>query len=232
MAANNVNNPVTNSLSLAEELLEKCKEVANGKTMTQAGISGDWMETYARIAERADREQRFGLTRYPFESGAAASALIGGFFDNEDWTLRRKLAKQQSMFSVAEHEAKYVNAAGYWSAMHHVAYAMRQEAFDAGKKDDAEKFDAWAYIFVRYSLRVLGLRAEFYRMASKDPMHAKLLLPRLERRGEVAMADDIDEVLEKVESHLSSQMFKAVATLKASNATKRAGKKGAAADDN
>lgn len=134
--------PVINSLSLAEELLEKCKEVSGGKTMTQAGISGDWMETYARIAERADREQRFGLTRYPFEAGAATSAFDGGFFDNEDWTLRRKLSKQPSMFSVAEHEAKYVNSAGYWSAMHHVAYALRQEAFEAEKKEEAEMFDA------------------------------------------------------------------------------------------
>ena len=69
-------------------------------------------------------------------------------------------------------------------------------------------------------------------MASKNPMHAKLVLPSIERRGEVAMADDLDEVLATMESHLSSQMFKAVATLKASNATKRAGKKGGAADEN
>lgn len=46
------------------------------------------------------------------------------------------------------------------------------------------------------------------------------------------MTDYLDEVLTTMESHLSSQMFKAVATLKASNATKRAGKKGGAADEN
>lgn len=176
-------NTVANTLSLAEELLEKCKEVSGRKTMIQAGVSGDWMETYAQIVERADREQRFGLTRYPIEAGAATSAFTGGFFDNEEWTLRRKFSKQQSMFSVVEHEAKYVNAAGYWSAMHNVAYALRQENFDAGKKEEAEKFDVWVYIFVRYSLRVLDLLTEFYRMASKDPMHAKLVLPSLERRG-------------------------------------------------
>ena len=64
--------------------------------MTQAGISGDWLEAYARVAERTDRENRYGLTRYPFESGSAASALVRGFFDNEEWTLRRKLSKQQN----------------------------------------------------------------------------------------------------------------------------------------
>ena len=238
MAAPSTNasaNPVYNSKSLAEELLEKCKKVSDGSSISDAGITAEWMQSYAKIAERADRDQRFGLTRYPFQAGDSASAFIGGFFDNEEWPLRRKLAKQQSMFPVAEHEAKYINAAGYWSVLHHVAYELRQEAFESANKAEAEMFDAWAFVAVRYSLRVLGLRAEFYRMAAKDPMYAKLVLPSLERRGETAMADDLDDPLAKLESHLSSQMFKAVATLKASNATKRAGstkKKGGAADDN
>lgn len=229
------NNPVFNSKSLAEDLLDKCKQVSSGKSVSEAGITADWMESYARIAERADREQRFGLSRYPFQAGDAASAFIGGFFDNEEWPLRRQLSKQQSMYPVAEHEAKYINAAGYWSVLHHVAYELRQEAFEAGKKDDAEKFDAWSFVAVRYSLRVLGLRAEFYRMAARDPMYAKLVLQTLERRSETAMADDLDGPLATLESHLSTQMFKAVATLKASNATKRSGKakgKGGSAEDN
>ena len=229
---NNGGNPVLNSKKLADELLDKSKKVAAGKSMTEAGIDTKWIEAYARIAERADREQRYGLSRYPFQAGSSVSAFIGGFFDNKEWPLRCQLSKQQSMFSVAEHEAKYINAAGYWSAMHHTAYQMRQEAFDAGKKDDAEMFDAWAYVSVRYSLRVLGLRAKFYRMASKDPMYAKLVLPTLERRGETAMADDLDDPLATLDSHLSSQMFKAVATLKASNATKRSKEKGGGAADN
>lgn len=109
---------------------------------------------------------------------------------------------------------------------------MCQEVFEAGRKEEAEKFDAWAYIAVRYNLRVLGLRAEFYRMAAKDPMYAKLVLPSLERRGETAMADDLDDPLATLESHLSTQMFKAVSTLKVSNETKRAKGRGGPADDN
>lgn len=231
-ASPSTSNPVINSKALAEELLERCKQVAKGKTLGEAGITADWVESYAKIAERADREQRYGLSRYPFQAGNAVSAFIGGFFDNDDWPLKRKLAKQQSMYAVAEHEAKYINSAGYWSALHHVAYQMRQEAFEKDNKEEAEKYDAWAYVAVRYSLRVLGLRAEFYRMAAKDPMYAKLVLPSLERRGETAMADDLDDSLATLESHLSTQMFKAVATLKASNETKRAKGKGGAADGN
>lgn len=60
-------------------------------------------------------------------------------------------------------------------------------------------------------------------MAAKDRMYAKLVLPTLELRGETAMADDLDDPFTTLESHFSSQTFKAVATLKASNAKKRAG---------
>lgn len=72
-------------------------------------------------------------------------------------------------------------------------------------------------------------------MVAKDLMYAKIFVPSLERRGETAMADNLDEHLATLESHLSSQMFKAVATLKESNATKRAGnakRKGGAAAEN
>ena len=72
----------------------------------------------------------------------------GGFFDNEDCPLRRKLARQQRMYAVAKNELKYINAAGYWSVLHNFAYDLRQEAFLAGNKDEAEKFDALAFVAV------------------------------------------------------------------------------------
>lgn len=59
------------------------------------------MRSYAKSAVRADHEKRFGLTRYPFQAWNAASAFVGGFFDNGDWPLRRKVAKQQSRSLVA-----------------------------------------------------------------------------------------------------------------------------------
>lgn len=192
-----------------------------------------WMEAFGKIAERVDQEQRWKISRYPFQSGGAASAFIGGFFDNEEWPLRRRMAKHQSLFATAEHEAKYINAAGYWAMIVEKAMQMRQDALkDPAEEAEAWRFDAWAYVANRYSLRVLGLRAEFYRMAAKDPNHAKMVLPLLERRGDLAMADNLDEALSTLDSHVLTQMMKAVATLKASNATKRAKGKGGAAEDN
>ena len=77
---------------------------------------------------------------------------------------------------------------------------------------EVPRFDAWSYGENRYALRVLGLRAEFYRNAAKDPTHAERLLPILERRGDVAMADNLNYALASYESHTSTQMFKAVET--------------------
>lgn len=92
-APSNVN-PVFNAKSRAEDLVERCKQVAKGKFLSEAGISANLIESYAKIAERADREQRFGLSRYPFQAGDGVSAFIGGFFNNENWPLKLKLAKQ------------------------------------------------------------------------------------------------------------------------------------------
>lgn len=76
----------------------------------------------------------------------------------------------------------------------------------------------------------MGLRTEFYKMVSRDPTYAKLIMPSLEQRNDVAAADDLSEPLEKLDSHMATQLMKAVANLSASNATKRAGRGSAAAE--
>lgn len=100
------------------------------------------------------------------------------------------------------------------------------------KHNDAKRFDVWALIAVRYSLRVLGLRAEFCKLASEDPTYAKLVLPALERRGDVAASDDLNKPLGNLESHMTTQLMKSMATLSASNATKLAQGRGGPADNN
>lgn len=135
--------PVFALKSPAEDLLDKCKSVSSGKkSVAEAGITAEWMEPYEQVAEREDHEQRFCFSCYPFQAGNAASAFIGGFFDIEEWQIRRQLSKQQIMYSLAENEAKYINAAGYWCVLHHVPFELRQEVFVAGKKENAKKFDA------------------------------------------------------------------------------------------
>lgn len=151
------------------------------------------------------------------------SAFFGGFFEHRDWPIRRALGAHESMRAVIDYEAKYVNVAGYWCTFNQAAIGLRQEASKEGNNDLAGQYDVWSIIAVRYSLRVLGIRTQFYRMAAVDPVYAKMILPALERRAEVPASDDLDESLLKLEGHMNNQLMKAVATLSASNATRRAG---------
>ena len=68
-------------------------------------------------------------------------------------------------------------------------------------------------------------------MAARDPTYARMILPTLQQRNEVAAADDLTEAMDKLDSHMTTQLMKAVATLNASNATKRTGKGGPAEDN-
>ena len=49
--------------------------------------------------------------------------------------------------------------------------------------------------------------------------------------ADVPASDDLIERMERLESHMATQLMKAVATLSASNSTKRAGGKCGAAKD-
>lgn len=111
--------------------------------------------------------------------------------------------------------------------LHEAAIDLRQEFLADKKEEEASLYDVWALISVRYGLRVTGMRAEFYRLAAKDPTHAKLVLPTLEKKNDMPAADDLVEPMERLETWNATQLMKAVATLSASNATKRAGRGGA-----
>lgn len=218
------------SLETVEDLLKKAKKVSKGESLEEAEIEVDWMTTYATIVRRCRDEKEFGLSRYPYEQGPSVNAFGGGFFEHKEWPLGKGLEKHSSLRPIAEYEANYVNAAGYWMSFHHTAIKLRQEALAAGDADasKAVKYDAWAIISVRYGLRAVGLRVEFYKRAARDPTNAKLVMPALEQRYDMAPADDLDEAVTKLETHMTTQLMKAVASLSATNAVKRTGKDGAA----
>lgn len=190
----------------ADKLLVKAKKVTKGESMAEAGIEPAWLSAYGKVARRCRDDKDFGLSRYPYERGPGVGAFTGGFFEHREWPLRKGLEKHSSLRPICEHEANYINATGYWMSFHEAAIALRQEAIDDKSDEDALKFDVWALISVRYGLRVVGLRSEFYKMAAKDPVHAKMVLPNLQRRNDVAASDDLVEALEKLDSHMSSQL--------------------------
>lgn len=197
--------------------------MAKGKSLSEAKIDVGWMRDYGQVARRCRDDKYFGLTRYPYEQGQSVGAFTGGFFEHREWPLRKGMEKHQSMRPVCEYEANYVNAAGFWMSVHASAIALRQECIQEKKDEDALRFDVWAIIAVRYGLRVMGLRSEFYELSARDPTYAKMVMSSLEQRNDVAAADDLTEAMEKLDSHMTTQLMKAVATLSASNATKRSG---------
>lgn len=67
-------------------------------------------------------------------------------------------------------------------------------------------------------------------MAASDPVQEKAILPGLERRGVVPPADDLQEPLHQLETHMLTQLMKAVANHAALSATKRARGGGGPAD--
>lgn len=212
-----------------EQLLSKAKLMAKGKTLDEAGIYSDWLLAYGAVARRFRDDRGMRLTRCPYEQGDSVSAFTKGFFEHLEWPPRKPLKIHSSMSAVYECESNYINASRYWRSFHQAAICLRQEAIEDMNEYNALLFDVWSLIAVRYGLRVVGLRTEFYRMAASDTLHAKLIMPTLEERGEVPAADGLNASLEKLDSHMATQLMKALATLSTSNATKRA-RKGANGD--
>lgn len=69
---------------------------------------------------------------------------------------------------------------------------------------------------------------KFYKVTAEDPRYAKLVLSTLQKRNDPAPADDLIKPLDKLDSHMATQLMKSVATLHAINKTKKAGRGDAA----
>ena len=220
------------SKARADQLLKKAQKLGTGADLESVGIELEWLTVYARIARRFRDDKDFGLSRYPYEQSSAVGAFQGGFFGHREWPERRAMERFASLRPLYEYEAHYINAVGYWITFHQAAISLREETMSDGpteaQNDQVERYDVWAIVAIRYGLRVTGPRVEFYRRSSKDPMHARLLMPVLEGKNEISATDDLDATLDKLDTHMATQLMKAVASLSASNAVKRGGSDGAA----
>lgn len=119
-------------------------------------------------------------------------AFVEGSFEHCQWDLRKNMEKQFSLRAVTDYEATYINAPGCWCSFHKAAVTTRHVALQEHNPFDAGSYDVWALISVRFALRVLGIRSEFYKLEADEPTYAGMMLPSLERRGEVMPADHLD----------------------------------------
>lgn len=124
------------------------------------------------------------------------------------------------MRAVSGYDFKYVNTAGYWFAFHEAAIDIRQEKIDESKIQDANRMDLLAVVAVKHYLRTIGLRTKFSKMSIDRPVHTKLVFPILNKRRQVAVADNLDKALSYMLSDdNTTQMMKLVVAVQASNAT-------------
>lgn len=222
---------ISSSLQLVDDLLTKVKEVTKWKTLSEAGIEPKCMQAYATTVRSCRDDKYFGLTHHLNEQDPSVGAFTGGYFERRERPLRKGMESQKSLGAFYECEANYINADGYWMAFNQASIPLRKEAMEDKNFVNAELFDVWAIIAITYGIRFTGLLAEFYKFVRRDPVYAKLLLPTLEQRTDIPASDDLIESTEKLDTHMSMQLMKAVATISASNATNRAGKGNVASDN-
>jgi hypothetical protein len=141
------------------------------------------------------------------------------------------MERHPSIRPLFEYEAHYANSAGYWMSFSSAAMALRGEALKLEGTtgvEEAKKFEVWAMMAVRYGLRVVGLRVDFYKRSGKYPMHARLVMPVLEGQNVRRTTDDLNDVMEKLDMHTATELMKAAASLHATNAVRPSGDGGAA----
>jgi hypothetical protein len=224
-------NLISDSIQLMEELLRKSKNVKRGAKLEVAEIDGAWLTAYAKIARRCRDDEDLSVSRYPYELAPGVSPFSGAYFEHREWAIRRGMERHPSLRLLYEYEAHYMNSAVHWMSFSSAAMALRGEALkleDTTGVEEAEMFDVWAIMAVRYGLRIVGLRVEFYKRSAKDPMHARLVMPVLEGQNDTPATDDLHDVMEKLDMHMATQLMKASASLHATNAVKRSGDGGAA----
>ena len=236
----------SNCVATMENVLTKMKLIEKGKSLAEAELDPSWIARYGEIARRVDDLRRSKISSYPYEAGNDMSPTAGGYFSHPEWPVRVRLEKQKSLHSVSQYEANYINATGYWLSLYEACSGLMEESLRAlaqlqngpqnaaawgAERDKAVQYMVWNHIFVRYGLRVIGLRTLFYQKAAQDPVGARLMMPRLEARATPVPADDLRECMQEMDRHDLTQMMKALANLTASNKLKRSNKKdGSAAD--
>jgi hypothetical protein len=135
------------------------------------------------------------------------------------------MERHHSLRALFEYEAHYSSSAGYWMSFSHAAIAPRGEAANLEGTNAVEEA---AMMALRYGLRIVGLRVEFYKISAKYPMHAWLVIAVLEDQNDTPATDDLDDVMEMLDMHMATLLMKAAASLHATNSVKRSGDGGAA----
>lgn len=74
---------IAKDLPEVEDILEKSKEVAKGKSIATAGVDPARLIWYAEISPHTRDNKEFSLSRYPYEAGPKVFELLLVDFSNK-----------------------------------------------------------------------------------------------------------------------------------------------------
>lgn len=127
----------------AFDLLSRGLELTKGKTFSDVGIEVKWMEAEGQMSERMDRDQKYGITHFPYDPSQELIAFAAGFLEHSEWPLSKALEKHGRMRAVAEYEVKNIKFIGNWLAFHRSATDLQMEhIYD--DSESAHRLVVWA----------------------------------------------------------------------------------------
>ena len=226
-----------NVQSEKEAWIKAARKMRKGGSADESDISLRMVSLYGEIAGRYNANTQIGISRLPYApSPADINVFQGGYFRHNAWKELRELKEvQPGLQAVWKHEMPYINATGYWLGLAEIAFEMMDETASSANTEGMEPttvdkrlvyLSAWARLLVEYALRVLAIRVQFYRNATRDPFSAKLNQELYEGEHELPANEMLDERVKQLDGRRETQLAKAFANLAASNAVKKNGEGG------
>ena len=220
-----------------EAWIKAARKMRKSGSADESDISLRMVGLYGEIARRYNANTQVGISRLPSApSPAGINVFQRGCFRHNAWKELRELKEaQRGLQAIWKHEMPYVNATGYWLCLAEISFEMMDEtAFSASTKGmeptTVDKrlvyLGAWSRLLVEYALRVLAIRVQLYRNATRDPFSAKLNQELYEGEHELLANEMLDERVIQMGGLRETQLAKAFPNSAASNAVKKNGGRG------
>lgn len=164
--------------------------------------------------------KNYGLERYHYKPGPTVFTFVGGFFDKNTGT-SYAISKNIPACTQSQNRRKNMSTSRAIGAIKPSVHGNANKKNPQKLQKRTHKVQCSAENVSELCAWDTPVYVRFHSMADEDSTNAKLVLLALEKSGRMAGADDLDEPLQRLETHMMSQVMKEVATLSESNANKR-----------
>lgn len=123
------------------------------------------------IISRRCGKNKFSLTPQLLEKRGGGGGPTDGLLEHRECYLRKNIEKNSILCAVNIFEEKYRGMAGKWMKFNECDLNMYQEAIEQQLSHQKLNFYMFAGIWISFSLGVLFLRKELYKLDGKDKNH-------------------------------------------------------------